>query len=104
MSRIPRERQLTSSLQRESGSPIGNSSSISYLRRRCQEEGLPVGGRKATLISRLQQHTARNSNAATLLAASAAVAPSPGPDSQVTEPVFIIIIIYLIDIPKWVFQ
>ena len=42
-----------------------NDVTIEDLRRRCEEKGLSTTGRKATLISRLQQHASDNTNPGT---------------------------------------
>ena len=42
-----------------------NDVTIDVLRRRCEEKGLSTTGRKATLISRLQQHASKNTNPGT---------------------------------------
>ena len=42
-----------------------NDVTIDDLRRRCEEKGLSSTGRKATLISRLQQHASENTNPGT---------------------------------------
>ena len=42
-----------------------NDATIDVLRRRCEEKGLSTTGRKATLISRLQQHASKNTNPGT---------------------------------------
>ena len=45
--------------------PADNDVTIDVLRRRCEEKGLSTTGRKATLISRLQQHASKNTNPGT---------------------------------------
>lgn len=57
---MPRNRRDSASQRRVNVSPVGNTTSVANLRRKCEEEGLPSGGRRATLISRLQQQMTRN--------------------------------------------
>ena len=60
---MPRIRRNETS-ERATRPSTANYDSITDLRRRCDEEGLPSDGRRTTLVARLQQHAARNSSSA----------------------------------------
>jgi hypothetical protein len=62
---MPRQQRNGTNQLRQSRSGAEDDDSIASLRRRCEEGGIPSGGRKQTLIARLQQHTTGNVPSAT---------------------------------------
>ncbi|CAB4017097.1 Hypothetical predicted protein, partial [Paramuricea clavata] len=62
---MPRQQRNGTNQRRQTRSGTGDDDSIASLRRRCEEEGISSGGRRQTLIARLQQHTTENVPSAT---------------------------------------
>ncbi|CAB4009663.1 Hypothetical predicted protein [Paramuricea clavata] len=62
---MPRQQRNGTNQRRQTRSGTGDDDSIASLRRRCEEEGISNGGRRQTLIARLQQHTTGNVPSAT---------------------------------------